>query len=107
MVSWSTELVTVRLRESTIWFLPGRRSQRSYTYDVCRGAPPGGAPVRPTSNFPGFLSLKGGRKMAFFAPGGPPGFNQALLKGGTPPPAEPLASQVGKTDTSHKHDNIS
>ena len=43
--------------------------------------------------------------MAFFAPGGPPGFNQALLKGGTPPPAEPLASQVGKTDTSHRHDN--
>ena len=42
--------------------------------------------------------------MAFFAPGGTPGFNQALLKGGTPPPAQPLASQVGKTDTSHRHD---
>ena len=43
--------------------------------------------------------------MAFFTSGGGPEFNQALLKGGTPPPAEPLASQVGKTDTSHRHDN--
>ena len=45
--------------------------------------------------------------MAFFAPGGTPGFNQALLKGGGPPSAQPLASQVGKTDTSHRHDNTS
>ena len=45
--------------------------------------------------------------MPFFAPGGPPGFNQALLKGGPPPTAQPLASQVGKTDMSHRHDNTS
>ena len=43
--------------------------------------------------------------MAFFAPGGTPGFNQALLKGGGLCPFPPFRVRWhGKTDMSHRHD---
>ncbi len=57
VVLFATELVTVRLRESTIWFLPGRRSQRSSTFDVRRGGPPpgGGGPGKADLEFSGIF----------------------------------------------------